>query len=79
MTGAESAQNRRELTAIRRRVVIIGEARRPIGRTRHIGRQPYHGILIQLEERRRSRQRTGLSSTFNRVWSFATGLCRRWR
>ena len=28
MTGAESAQNRRELPAIRRRVVIIAEARR---------------------------------------------------
>ena len=78
MTGAESAQNRRELPAIRRRVVIIGEARRPIGRTRHIGRPLHHGILIQLEERRRLRQRTGLSSPFNRVWSFVTGLRRRW-
>ena len=78
MTGAESAQNRRELPAIRRRVVIIGEAQGPIGRTRRIGRPPQHGILIQLEERRPSRRQTGLSSTINRVWSFVTRRCRRW-
>ena len=72
------AQRRRELTAVRRRVVLISEARRPIWRTRHIDRPPQPGILIQLEERRPSRRRTGLLSTINRVWSFVRARCWRW-
>jgi hypothetical protein len=78
MRGAKSVQNRRELPAMRRCVVVLGEARHPIGRTRHIDRPPQHGILIRFEERRRSRRRVGLSSTISRVWSVVTRRCRRW-